>query len=824
MAALFISSPLARTAGLSPIAENFQRDVAPFLKKHCYDCHADGVRKGRVSFDDFDSEKELFAEKKMWLAALKNVRAGIMPPHEEGVPRPEPSEIENFARWIKRDAFGLDPVNSDPGRVTLRRLNRVEYRNTIRDLMGIDFNSEVEFPPDDSGHGFDNNSDVLTLSPLLLEKYLAAAETIVERAVPQVPKVMREQVATGREFRGAGANGDQLSAKRAAVVSRTFKIDQADRYQVALELELRGSFDFDPARARVTGRIDGEERFTETIAWSERRTLRHEFTLQWAPGDHVVTIEVEPLALAAATAAVTDAADASASSTFGRPRGTAEPPPATATNVNLRISSVVVRGPMSPQHWKPPANHARFFPQGEAPADPAGRAQYASEILRRFATRAFRRPIEEPRLGRLVEIARQVYERPGGTFEAGIARAMMAVLASPRFIFFHEASVTHASSAAIADLDDYSLASRLSYFLWSTMPDAELFQLAERGELRRKLRAQLARMLADPRAQAFIRNFTGQWLQARDVEFVPINARVVLGPHAPRNRDGRIEFDSALRKLMRSETEAYFEHLIRSDGSLLELIDSDYTFLNERLAAHYGVPGVMGEQLRRVKLPAGSPRGGVLTQGTVLTVTSNPTRTSPVKRGMFILENFLGTPPPPAPPNVPELEEARSQFEGREPKLSEILAAHRANVLCHSCHARMDPLGLALENFNAMGVWREQEAGQPIEPAGKLVTGETFADVRELKRVIARDRKADVYRCLTEKLLMYALGRGLEYYDVETVDQIVARLEREGGRISALLQGVVESAPFQKQRVERAAAATSSLSLVDRPRTQEPTP
>jgi hypothetical protein len=316
-------------------------------------------------------------------------------------------------------------------------------------------------------------------------------------------------------------------------------------------------------------------------------------------------------------------------------------------------------------------------------------------------------------------------------------------------------------------------------------------------------------MLKDSKSSALVRNFTGQWLQARDVEFVPINARVALGASAPRNRDGRIEFDSAFRKLMRSETEMYFEHLLREDLNVLDLVDSDYTFLNERLAEHYGVPGVTGENMRLVKLPADSPRGGVITQGTVLAVTSNPTRTSPVKRGLFILENILGTPPPPAPPNVPDLEESKKEFKDREPKLSEMLAVHRANPMCSSCHQRMDPLGLALENFNALGGWRETDAGQPIEPAGQLVTGEKFAEVRELKRILRRDRKMDVYQCLTEKLMTYALGRGVEYFDVHTIDEIAARLDREGGRISVLLTSIVESPAFQKQRRDSPAPAVS---------------
>lgn len=827
----------------NPAATNFHRKVEPILSKYCYDCHGNGIEKGRVSFDEFASDAELLAKRDLWLAALKNVRGGLMPPREEGedVPRPTAEEVTTLSDWIKYDAFGIDPKNPDPGRVTARRLNRVEYRNTIHDLMGFDFNSEVEFPADDSGNGFDNNGDVLTISPLHMEKYLAAAETIVERAVPKVSRIIRERVAVGKDFRAenGGGNGEQLNAKRAAKVTRTFNVEQAEKYQVLIELEVRGSFDFDPGHCSLVCRIDGQEQFVEDVVWSERRTLKHSFDLDWTAGNHVVSFEVVPLppvggvatrdaskispaavevkipgdaptTATAPTVATTGTTGATISSTgtpnavqrFGGVRQS-------ATSVSVRVASVQVRGPLNPTFWTPPENYSRFFPDGPAPEETAARDQYAADLLRRFATRAFRRPVDESKVKQLVMIARQVYSQPEKTFEEGIGRAMMAVLGSPRFLFRVE-ELDPKQTGRFAAIDEFALASRLSYFLWSTMPDEELFKLAERGDLRRQLRPQLARMLADSKAQSFVRNFTGQWLQARDVESVPINARVVLGPNAPRNKDGRVEFDSAFRKLMRSETEMYFEHLIREDCSVLDLVDSDYTFLNERLAQHYNVPDVTGENMRLVKLPADSPRGGVLTQGTILAVTSNPTRTSPVKRGLFILENILGTPPPPPPPNVPDLEESKKEFGGREPTLGEMLAVHRANKLCSSCHQRMDPLGLAMENFNALGSWRDTEARQRIETAGQLVTGEKFADVRELKRVLRRDRKMDVYRCLTEKLLTYALGRGLEYYDTYTVDDIVARLDREGGRMSVLLTSIVESAPFQKQRTQSASTGSET--------------
>ena len=799
----------------SAAAASFHQKIEPLLTKYCYDCHGNGISKGKVSFDSFATDTELLGKRDMWLAALKNVRSGLMPPRDEDNLRPSDAEIDTLSRWIKYEAFAIDPRNPDPGRVTARRLNRVEYRNTIRDLMGYDFNAEAEFPPDDSGNGFDNNGDVLTISPLHLEKYLAAAESIVDRAVPKVAKIMRERSAVGRDFRGEGGmNGENLNAKRAVTVSRNFTVERAEKYQVVAELESRGSFDFDPSHCKLVCKIDGKEAFSEDVVWAERKTIKHEIEFNWEAGSHTVAFEVVPLPSVATDAAAVVSAE-KARVREARPGN---------TSVTVRVASVQVRGPLNPKYWTVPENHARFFPGGAAPEEPAARDHYASELLKNFALKAYRRPIEEGRLKQLVALARQMYVQPGKSFEEGVGRAMMAVLGSPRFLFRVEEPVAGAAAEPFPLIDEYALASRLSYFLWSTMPDEELFGLAKSGELRAQLRPQVARMLADTKAQAFVRNFTGQWLQARDIETVPINMRVVMGANAPRNREGRTEFDGPFRRLMRSETEMFFEHLIREDRSVLELVDSDYAFLNEKLATHYGVPGVTGENMRLVTLPADSPRGGILTQGTVLAVTSNPTRTSPVKRGLFILDNILGTPAPPPPPNVPDLEEAKKDFKGREPKLSEMLALHRADKICSSCHQRMDPLGLALENFNALGAWRDTEANQPIDPAGQLITGEKFASVRELKRVLAQDRKLDVFRCVTEKLLTYALGRGLEYYDVHMIDDITTQLTRDGGKMSVLIRGVVESPAFQKQRARVATPATLTFIPTERLRPTESRP
>lgn len=848
---------LTARAAENPAATEYHHQIEPLLSKYCYDCHGDGTRKGKVAFDEFTSDAELLAKTNLWLAALKNIRAGLMPP-DDG-PRPSAEEIKQLENWVKYQAFGIDPANPDPGRVTVRRLNRVEYHNTIRDLMGIDFNSEVEFPPDDTGHGFDNLGEVLTVSPLLLEKYLQAAEEIVDKAVPRVARVPAKLVVAARDFRRPDqaapeaptetpeenappaaereARRRDLNVRRGGKLANTFSLPRAGAYKLAFDANVRSSFDFDTGRANLVIAIDGTERHREEIVWGGK-PVHFETQQDWTAGAHEISVEVQPLpqlapnppdpppfrppelnevapvaGVAAAASPTAGGAVPPADGAPGAARPVGRPEAAAAPggvpvefrrpvvrSVDVRVSGAEVQGPLDEKFWVPPENYRRFFPE-DVPADLTARDAFAEKVLRDFATRAFRRPADNTKVAQLVALARSVYTEPGKRFEDGIARAIMGVLASPRFLFRIEEPVPEAKSARFAAVDEYSLASRLSYFLWSSMPDDQLFALARRGELRKQLPTEIVRMLKDPKSQAFVKNFPGQWLQARDIETVPINARAVLGlGNARGNRASKVDLDGALRKMMRSETEMYFEYVMREDRSVLEFVDSDYTFLNGKLAAHYGIPGVQGENLHKVTLPADSPRGGMLTQGTVLAVTSNPTRTSPVKRGLFVLENILGTPPPPPPPNIPALEESQKSADGHELSLREALAVHRANALCSSCHARMDPLGFALENFNAMGMWRELDAKQRIDPAGELVTGEKFADIRQLKHVLANERRLDYYRCLTEKMLTYALGRGLDYYDTHTVDQIVERLEKNNGRFSALLNGIIESAPFQKQR------------------------
>ena len=827
---------LVARAEASPL-KSFNQDIEPVLEQYCYDCHGGGATKGGVDLDDFRTDAQV-QNHALWWRVMKNVRTGIMPPADK--PRVPPEDVKRLMTWIKLEAFSLDPANPDPGRVTVRRLNRVEYRNTVRDLVGVDFDTLKEFPADDTGQGFDNIGDVLTISPMLLERYLDSAQTIIGESVPTQSRVVAERVFEGRQFEtvaaaaDAPAQGDKASAAPSpfkhpapkaagsaldlsyytpATVATRYEAEHGGRYQVTVSLKAVENYvddQFDLNRCRLTFRIDGQPLVSQEFVRESDKDFDFSFDQSWKPGAHTLTLEVQPV-------------------------GTEQDQ---KRLLRLRLAAVTVRGPFDKDYWVQPANYAKFFPR-KVPFWPSSRRKYAAEILRGFASKAFRRPVDEATVGRLVSMSEAVSAQPGSTFEAGIAQAMVAVMASPRFIFRDEDVEPLRPGQLNPYIDEYALASRLSYFFWSSMPDDELIRLASAGQLRAQLPAVVSRMLSDKRSSEFVSNFTGQWLQARDIPNVQINPFAVYLREHPNpaveqafdtfrkinriSEDKRTPAEQAsfvaarktfftmfrspkpqlsgpLREAMRKETEMTFAYVIKEDRSLSELVESDYTFLNEDLAKHYGIPGVTGAQMRRVVLPPDSPRGGVITQGTVLAVTSNPTRTSPVKRGVFILDSILGTRPPPPPPNIPALEDAASPEKLRTMTLRENLSLHATNKSCASCHSRMDPLGLALENFNAMGMWRDGELNRPIDPGGRLITGETFSNIRELKHILATKHLRDFYYCLTEKLLTYALGRTLDYYDVETVDRLVEQLEASGGKPSVLLQGIVNSAPFQQRR------------------------
>ena len=818
---LVVCAALACRPALAADSESvakFRQVAQPLLAKYCISCHNAEFKKGSIDFD-LEDPTRLAQDQELWLKALRMLEAGMMPP--KGKRRPSAQQLDELEKWIKFSVFAIDPRNPDPGRVTLRRLNRTEYHNTIRDLLGVDFNATAEFPADDTGHGFDNISDVLTISPLLMEKYIAAAKTIVAQVVPTQPRVPAEKQLPGQSFiltagknSGKGTGPLALSYYNAATATCDIVAEHAGKYQLVLDMSAAEKFvdnQFDYNKCRLVFKSGDKVLLSKDFSRQGNKQFHFEFDQDWQAGKHHVSLAIEPL--------------------------TKEKQ---IRSLALRVNTLTVRGPMALEYWVRPANYQRFF-TGEVPEDAQARAVYTRKLLEAFVTKAFRRPVDNETMARLLRLVDASAAKPGQTYEAGVAQALTVVFASPRFLFREEWAAPH-STDKYPLIDEFSLASRLSYFLWSTMPDEELLKLAASNQLRANLAAQITRMLADKRSGEFMRNFAGQWLQSRGIETANVSAAAVLAKEQPVDpkaaaqrarfrelnrkspdkltdaekkelaavrgnffkgfrRFAQFELTGDLRRAMRQETEMSFEHLVRDDRSLLELIDANYTFLNAKLAKFYGIDGVSGDQMRKVTLPTDSPRGGVLTQGTSLIITSNPDRTSPVKRGLYILDNILGMPPPPPPPDIPALEEAAVGLKGKAPPtLRETLARHRADALCSSCHNRMDPLGLALENFNALGRWRDQELGQPIEPAGELLTGEAFKNIHELKRILVTDRRLDFYRCATEKMLIYALGRGLTPQDTLTIDDIVAKLDATQGRPSILIRSIIDAPAFQRRR------------------------
>ncbi len=757
------------TAG--EVAKEFEKEIVPLLEDYCYDCHGDSSKKGDVSLDEFKDLASHLEDRDLWLRVWKNVRRELMPPPEKDF-QPTSEERRVLTSWIEKRVLKIDPENPDPGRVTIRRLNREEYRNTIGDLVGVRYNVDDNFPPDDTGFGFDTIGDVLTISPLLLEKYLMAAEGIAELALPSTQIRRRPIVIDPGNFRERD-NREQSARFMEADKMHTVGVDR--RFSKAGKYDLEVTYRIENERGRPQGQtanwrilVDGRELERVDVSGARRSggVFRKEIDL--SEGDHRFEFSIVP----------------------GKP-GEGE------GTWGVRVEDCRLIRQAGSEWALYPESYRRIFFKGLPPDGEQERETYMREIVERFATRVFRRPAEKRTVDGLTRMALNRTREENAKFVDGVKLAVTAALTSPRFLFRSEVQAEPDNPGKVVPVDELALASRLSYFLWSSAPDEDLFALAVKGELRDNLRTQVDRMLADRKADRMVRNFVGQWLQARDLGGLNIDVRRILGERNKRFAE-RI-FDQEIRRDMKLETELFFQHMVRENRPVLELLNAKYSFLNESLAKFYGVPGVKGRTHRRVEFGEDLwARGGILTQGTFLIVTSQPTRTSPVKRGLFVLENILGTPAPPAPPDVPELEEARKEVSSGT--MRELMVEHRQKALCKSCHERMDPIGLALENFNAIGQWREEEGGTPIDSAGQLVTGEKFSNVMELKEILASSRKQDFYRCLTEKMLTYALGRGVEYYDAPTVDSIVALLNRNDGTMVDLINGIVESTPFQKRR------------------------
>jgi len=761
--------PFILSCALASAEESYKKEIEPLLIQYCFDCHGDGSKEGEFEMDRFKDLSAHLNDKKHWLPVWKNLRSQIMPPSEEA--QPSISDKRKVLSWIESTVFKLDPKNPDPGRVTIRRLNRNEYQNAVFDLLGVEYDTTEAFPPDDTGYGFDNIGDVLSISPLLMEKYITAAEDVVNLALPddasaQVPRVDFP----AEEFKHASISPTWIPFTNTAEFILEVPVKWDGTYQVTLKYAIGGATEATTAEAFLELSANGERLEQTSLGWDQRLSidLTSSAKLKKGTGEIKVTLK------------------------------SARPPADGEEALFLSLQRLVLQGPLDGDEREYSKGHRMILVDGPPPEDdPTASARYARKIMRSFVSRAFRRPIDERDIDRLVNIVDEIDKLPGKTFQDGLKQAIATCLASPRFLFRVEIQPEPNNRDRIVPLDEYALAARLSFFLWSSVPDDELLSLAFNKKLRANLRQQVERMLADPRSERLTQNFIGQWLQARDITTVPVSAPTILG--VENSYEAAKLFDPRLRSDMRKETYALFDFILKNGRSVEELISARYSFLNERLAAFYGIAGVKGEEFVPVDLTEHPERGGLLTQGTFLIVTSNPTRTSPVKRGLFVLENLLGTPPPPAPPDVPVLE-AQEAVKGGKLTMREMMEIHRKDPDCSGCHARMDPIGLGLENFDALGRFRETENGKSIDTAGKLITGEGFSNVAALKQILAEKRKGDFYRTVSEKLLTYAIGRGIEYYDSTTIQQLVDHLEKNDGKLVELIHAVTTSAPFQMRR------------------------
>lgn len=738
----------------------FSQDIVPLMKKYCLDCHSgDDAEKG-AKLDGATTSRQVLEGRTVWTKALTQLRAGNMPPKD--AEKPTKDERQRMIEWLDKTLNDLDCGQpAYPGHVTIRRLNRAEYRNTIRDLFGVDYLPARDFPADDVGYGFDNIGDVMTLPTILLEKYLAAAEEISSQAIVTnfEPTVVYQRPAS--QLRGDGNKVGDFEGPRILVSSGEMtgrlRLNKAGDYELRIRAYEHHAGN---ESAKMAVKLDGKEVAVVDVTGTEG-----------SPGTYKVKGHVE-------------SGDHRFSLSFVNDYYQPDDPNPKNRDRNLVIEFVEAVGPLDIEKQLPESHQKIFFvkPGGELSVDDASR-----KIIERLASRLFRRPATPDELTRLSQLAQQA-RAAGDSFEQSISLVMQATLVSPHFLFRVEPDPT--AGKPWRQLNEFELATRLSYFLWSSTPDEELLQLAWRGELSKadNLDKQVRRMLDSPKSQALVENFASQWLQLRKFDEVAVSRK-----HFP-------SFTPQLRGDMRQETLLFFGGLVKENRSIIDLLDADYSYLNERLAKHYGVPNVRGEEFRRVSLQ-GTDRKGVLSQGSVLTVTSNPSRTSPVKRGKWILENILGEPPPIPPPNVPVFQE--QEGDKATGSLKQRLEQHRLDPNCSVCHLRMDSLGFALENFDAVGAWRTKDGKFPIEPDGELPSGEKFRGPKELTKLLLDTKRDDFVRCLTEKMLIYALGRGIEYYDQCAVDKIKQALEKDNFRAGTLILEIVRSEPFQRQGAKR---------------------
>jgi mono/diheme cytochrome c family protein len=747
----------AQQAQTTQSSGSFDPAIQAFFAAHCHDCHNAQLTSGNLNLEAYRATAAVLQHRDQWEEVLRKIRTGEMPP--KGMPRPKEAELQVVVRWLENLFEQADQqAKPDPGRVTARRLNRGEYANTIRDLLDVDFRATQEFPVDDSGGGFDNIADVLTISPVLMEKYMAAAERIAARAIGADPLPKKPLEA---EYSRRASNLRQLDA---STVEATHRVEWDGEYTIRFGLPGERSADAKPVTLGFW--MDGKLLHSMPVETKPSKLVyfnpysEEEMRLFLPEGDHTFR-----------AAFINDefVKGLARSDIYNNRK-------------NKFIGSVIFVGPF-PSNTEKPSRKKILL------CDPNSGAACVEKIIAKLAHRAYRRPVTRREILTLLKLASTA--KGGGSeglsVEQGIQVAIQAMLVSPHFLFRIERDLTPTDPTQIHKITDLELASRLSYFLWRSMPDDELLGLAEAGKLRAPgaLTAQVKRMLADEKSAALADNFAGQWLETRNLDVVKPDSQKFP------------EWGPELREAMKTETRMFFEAILRENRPLSEFLDAKFTFLNERLAKHYGIAGVTGADFRRVEL-TNEQRGGILAHASVLTVSSYPTRTSPVIRGKYLLENILGGAPPPPPPNVPTLNE---ESVGNVGSLRQQLEKHRTNPTCASCHSRMDVLGFGLENYDAIGRWRTADGKFTIDSSGTFPNGKSFASPAEM-RTLLKGELPDFARCLTEKMLTYALGRGVERYDRRTVNEIQRKLAASDYRFQTLIYEIVQSLPFQARRGE----------------------
>jgi hypothetical protein len=793
----------------------FETVVKPFLSMNCYLCHGARLKNADVNLEAYETPASITRDPQTWEKVVMKMRTRQMPPPP--LSPPSEADVAAITGWIENELErDLRRARPDPGRVTARRLNRTEYDNTVRDLLGATLRPSADFPQDDSGYGFDNVADVLSLSPVLMEKYMAAAERVARAALfgpgDLKPTLVRLQPPNGKiESRPTPLfdyDRTGLSLPNALHVTHRLPVEGEYLFRVVLSgVRPAGS---EPLEVGlwVDGRqvevqsLDPEGFGSFFVDKQDFSGKTREFRARLPAGDHWIAASIVRLyeGLPASYAGPNPSKRPPPAPPEFKPREGLSPEKvaearkrfeealAETTPANeARVRHLEIVGPFEPVKGPSRASLEKVYVCGHL------RGGHGPACVRRIVTslagRAYRRPVSPDEVAPLVRLA-STARNQGDSFEEAMSLAVQAILVSPDFLFRIEKDRRAADPGAGYPIGPYELASRLSYFLWASMPDEELRRCAEQRTLRRPqvLAAQVRRMLEDEKASALVEGFGGQWLQFRALESV-----------AP-DRERFPSFDNNLRLSMRRETELFFETIVREDRSILDLLDGRYTFLNERLARHYDIAGVTGPDFRRVDLALAGRRSGVLTQASVLTVSSYATRTSPVLRGKWILENLLAAPPPDPPAGTPRLDEATIGASG---SLRQQMEAHRTNATCAACHSRMDPLGFGLENYDAIGTWRSGDGKYAIDASGSLPDGRSFRGPDDMKTILKGDRDAFAV-AITEKMLTYALGRGLERYDKRTVKEIARRLAARQYRFSALVEEIVKSPPFQMRRGDRA--------------------